>query len=199
MMVHRKFGSTNNEYLVIMLSFPSFKLSKYTKIEIVFFLVYFYGISLLSGFEYNLWEKNHLGITVQELEFSLVYGTVNVLAFLLFYRMLQYLLKKDKLWMFFVLITVFFVFNFFYLKATHLLISQLLFLSEKTRSDAMRWYNLKRLGFTVSYLMGQLFGVGFLAYFIHSTRQSHQLKTLREQNLVSELTYLKAQLQPHFF
>jgi two-component system LytT family sensor kinase len=182
-----------------MFSFLPFKLSKYAKIEIVFFLVYFYGISLLSSFEYNFWEKHYIGITKQELEVSLVYGTVNVLVFLLFYCVLQYLLKKDKLWMFFALIAVFLVFNFFYIKATYFLISELQFLSDKIRSDAARWYHLKRLGFTVSHLMGQLSGVGFLAYFIHSLKQNQQLKTLREQHLISELTYLKAQLQPHFF
>ncbi len=177
----------------------TFKFSKYTKIELIFFLVYFYGISLLSNFEYNFWEKNDVGISTQELEFSLVYGTCNIVAFLLFYRALQYCLKKDKLWAFLAIIILFIIFHFFYKKATYLLISHLEFLSDQTRSDALKWYHLKRLGFTLSYMMGQLCGVSFLAYFIHSAKQNEQLKTLKEQQLISELTYLKAQLQPHFF
>ncbi len=177
----------------------TFKFSKYTKIEIVFFLVYFYGISLLSNFEYNFWENNYTGISVQEFESALVYGTCNVIAFLLFYRALQYSLKKDKLLAFLAVIILFLVFHFFYKKATYLLISHLDFLSDKIRSDALKWYHLKRLGFTLSYMIGQLCGVSFLAYFIHSARQNEQLKTLKEQQLISELTYLKAQLQPHFF
>jgi two-component system LytT family sensor kinase len=193
----RKFRLANNFYLATMLRF--FQFSKYAKIEIIFFLVYFYGINLLSSFEYNFWEKGYSGVYAQELEFSLVYGTCNIIAFLLFYRMLQNVLKKDKIWMFIALIALFVVFHFFYRKTTLLLISQLDFLSEKIRSDALRWYNLKRMGFTISYMLGQLCGVSFLAYFIHSAKQKEMLKTLKEQQLISELTYLKAQLQPHFF
>ncbi len=177
----------------------TFKLSKYAKIEIVFFLVYFYGVSLLSSFEYNFWENNYTGISAQELEYSLVYDTCNVIAFLLFYRALQYSLKKDKLWAFLLIIVLFLVFHFFYKKATLLLISHLEFLSDRTRSDAIKWYHMKRLGFTLNYMIRQLCGVSFLAYFIHSAKQNEQLKTLKEQQLISELTYLKAQLQPHFF
>ncbi|MFI5452853.1 sensor histidine kinase [Pedobacter sp. UC225_61] len=177
----------------------TFKLSKYAKIEIIFFLVYFYGISLLSSFEYNFWENQYTGISIQEVEFSLVYGTFNIIAFLLFYRALQYSLKKDKFWAFLVTIVLFLVFHFFYKKATYVLISNLEFLSDKIRNDALKWYHLKRLGFTLSYMIGQLCGVSFLAYFIHSAKQNEQLKTLKEQQLISELTYLKAQLQPHFF
>ncbi len=177
----------------------SFKLSRYTKIEIIFFLVYFYGIGLLSSFEYNFWENNYIGIPHYELEFALVFGTFNIIAFLLFYRALQYCLKINRVWSFIVLIILFLIFHFFYKKATYLLTSHLDFLSDKVRSDALKWYYLKRLGFTLSHMMVQLCGVSFLAYFIHSAKQNEQLKTLKEQQLISELTYLRAQLQPHFF
>gem|GEM_PF-323185 len=189
----------NNFYLAAMRPNLTFKFSKYAKIELIFFLVYFYGISLLSNFEYNFWERNYVGISAQELEFSLVYGTFNIIAFFLFYRALQYCLKKDQLWAFLAIIVLFLFFHYFYKKATYLSIAHLDFLSEQMRSDALKWYHLKRLGFTLSYMMGQLFGVSFLAYFIHAAKQNEQLKTLKEQQLISELTYLKAQLQPHFF
>ncbi|WP_113651967.1 sensor histidine kinase [Pedobacter namyangjuensis] len=176
-----------------------FKFDKYTKIEVVFFLVYFYGISLLSNFEYNFWERNYIGIPSGELEFSIVYGTCNIIVFLVFYWALKFCLKSNKIWMFAVLIVSFLVSHYFYKKGSYLLISELSFLSDKIRSDAIKWYHLKRLGFTLSYMMTQLAGVSFLAYFIHSARQKEQLKALKEQQLMSELTYLKAQLQPHFF
>ena len=177
----------------------NFKISKYTRIEIIFFLVYFYAIGLLSSFEYNLWEKNTVGISSEEMEFALVYGTHNLIAFIIFYIALRHCLKKNKLWTFIVLIASFLVFYFFYKKASYLLISHLDFLSDKIRSDALKWYHLKRLGYTINYIMMQFFGVSFLAYFIHSAKQNEQLKALKEQQFISELTYLKAQLQPHFF
>ena len=175
------------------------KISKLNKIEIIFFLVYFYGISLLSNFEYNFWEKNYFGIPFSELEFSLVYGTCNIIVFVIFYRGLQYCLKNNGFWSFLILVIFFLIGHYFYKKGSYLLISELNFLSDKLRSDAIKWYHLKRLGFTVSYMMIQLSGVSFLAYFIHSAKQNEQLKVLKEQQLISELTYLKAQLQPHFF
>ncbi len=177
----------------------SLKKSKYAKIEIIFFLVYFYVVGLLSSFEYNLWENNYVGISIQELEFALVYGTSKIIAFLIFYKGLQYCLKKGKLWSFIVLIILFLSGYYFYNKACYLLISHLDFLSDKIRSDALKWYHLKELGYTVHYMMINLFGVSFLAYFIHSAKQNEELKALKEQQLVAELTYLKAQLQPHFF
>lgn len=176
-----------------------FKISKYAKIEIIFFLVYFYIIGLLSSFEYNLWEKHSIGISPEETEFALVYGTHNLIAFVVFYIALHHCLKRNKLWTFIVLIASFLVCYFFYKKASYLLISHLDFLSDKIRSDALKWYHLKRLGYTVNYIMMQFFGVSFLAYFIHSAKQNQQLKVLKEQQLIAELTYLKAQLQPHFF
>lgn len=177
----------------------NFKNSKYIKIEIIFFLFYFYLTGLMSSFEYNFWEENYVGISSEELEFALVFGTHHVIAFVIFYIALHFCLKKDKLWPFFVLIISFLACYYFYNKASYLLISHLDFLSDKIRNDAINWYHSKRLGYTVHYMMMQLCGVASLAYFIHSARQNEQLKALKEQQLISELTYLKAQLQPHFF
>lgn len=177
----------------------NFKISRYAKIEIGFFLLYFYVTGLLSSFEYNLWEKGQFGISYEDLEFGLVYGTFNLIAFFIFYRFLQKCLLIDKIWAFVGLILAFMLMYFFFKKATYLLVSKLDFLSAQIRTNALKWYHLKRLGFTVSYMMTQFFGVAYLAYFINSAKQNEQLRTLREQQLVSELTYLKAQLQPHFF
>jgi len=41
--------------------------------------------------------------------------------------------------------------------------------------------------------------IGALAYFIYSAKQNDQMRKLKEQQLLTELTYLKAQLHPHFF
>lgn len=189
----------NNFYLVCVAIKTLLKFDKYTKIEVVFFLVYFYFNGLLSSFEYNLWVNNYIGISFEELEFALVYGTLTCIAFIAFYKALQHCLKLNKLWAFVVLVVSFLVCYYFYKKAGYLLISNLHFLSEKIRSDALKWYNLKQLGYTINYMMLQFFSVGFLAYFIHSSKQKEELKVLKEQQLIAELNYLKAQLQPHFF
>lgn len=174
-------------------------IGKTNKIEIAFFLIYFPGVALLSNLEYNYWEKNTFGITNKELEFALVYGIANIVSFLIYYKALKFCLKREQPWMFIVLIIGFLVFYFLFKKASYYLIYSLDFLSDEIRNNAIKWFHLKRLGYTISYLIMDLAGVSFLAYFTYAARQSEELREIKEQKLLSELSILKAQLQPHFF
>jgi LytS/YehU family sensor histidine kinase len=57
-----------------------------------------------------------------------------------------------------------------------------------------------RLTFTISYAtVREVIPLIGFAFLIRSLQQDEQMKTLKEQQLLSELTYLKAQLHPHFF
>lgn len=175
------------------------KFSKYAKIELIFFLVYFYIFRLLTDFEYNLWERHHTGISLKDLEFDLLYGTSSMLSFFVFYRVLQYCLIKEKLWAFIGFVFFFLIADHFYSKLVYLLYANIDFLSAGFRSDALKYYHSKTLGYTLSYMLREFLAIGSLAYFVHSARQQEQMKVLKEQQLMTELNYLKAQLQPHFF
>ena len=176
-----------------------FKFDNYSKIEIIFFLAYFYFFRLLTDLEYNLYERKHFGVSSDTLENTFVFGTTSLIAFLFFYKVLIHCLEKNKLKSFLLFVLLFLFCYHFYEKATYLLISNLDFLSEKLRNDTLKWFSSKTLSYTLSYMVRELLAVSALAYFIHSAKQAEQLKTLKEQQLISELTYLKAQLQPHFF
>lgn len=176
-----------------------FKFDKYTKIEVIFFLVYFYFFRLLTDLEYNLYERKHFGVSSRTIEDTLVLGTTSLIAFLVFYKVLIYCLEKNKLKSFLLFVLLFLFCYHFYQKATYLLISNLDFLSEKLRNETLKWFNSKTLSYTLSYMIRELLAISALAYFIHSAKQAEQMKMLKEQQLISELTYLKAQLQPHFF
>jgi LytS/YehU family sensor histidine kinase len=65
---------------------------------------------------------------------------------------------------------------------------------------ALGLYNRKAtINFSVIYIFTQFVVITALGYFIRSVKQEEQMKQLKEQQLLSELNYLKAQLHPHFF
>lgn len=194
-----KSALVNIFYLVSMRINLHLKFSKYAKIELIFFLVYFYIFRLLTDFEYNLWERHHTGISLKDIEFDLLYGTSSMLSFFVFYKVLQYCLIKEKLWTFIGFVFLFLIADHFYAKLVYLLYANLDFLSAGFRNDALKYYHSKTLGYTLSYILREFLAIGSLAYFVHSAQQQEEMKALKEQQLIAELTYLKAQLQPHFF
>lgn len=187
-------------YLVSMLKKWWINLSRYTKIEWTFFLFYFYAYRMLIDLEYNFWEEQFVGISRDAIETNLAFGTAALPAFFLFYKGLHYCIRDKRIWTFAVLVVLFLVGYSIYQKAVYFVYAHLDFLfSEGLRSRTFRFYQSKSLGYSLGYMFRELGVIAALAYFIHYLKQSEQLKTLKEQQLMSELNYLKAQLQPHFF
>lgn len=176
-----------------------FKPSKYFGIEAVFFITYFYLFRILTDFEYNYWERHITGITWQDIEYDLVFGTSSLLAFYVFYRMVRNHLEKPRLWRLVVYIIVFLIAYSLYGKVTDYLFAHWSWLTPETRRLALQQYQSKSIGYSVAYMLKEFLAISFLAYFIHSAEQNEKMKALKEQQLLSELAYLKAQLQPHFF
>ncbi|QNF34401.1 sensor histidine kinase [Adhaeribacter swui] len=56
-----------------------------------------------------------------------------------------------------------------------------------------------KLNFSLFYICRELLVISALGYFIKSAKQEQQLQRIHKQQLQAELTYLKVQLQPHFF
>ncbi|TKC12079.1 hypothetical protein FA048_00215 [Pedobacter polaris] len=172
---------------------------KYFKIELIFFVLYFYVFRFLTDFEYNFWERKKSGISFFEVEYNLLYGTSALIAYWIFYQIIRRYLISKRLFILIAHILLFLVFYSIYLKATSYLFAHLDFLSEEMRKSALRQFNFKSIGYSLAYVLREFFSISFLAYFIHVDKQNEQVKLLKEQQLISELTYLKAQLQPHFF
>lgn len=176
-----------------------FKRSKYFKIEVIFFVTYFYLFRFLTDFEYNFWEKNKAGINSFEVEYNLLYGTCGLIAYWFLYQIIKQYLVSKRILILIAHLILFLICYSFYLKGTSYLFAHLDFLSEEMRKSALRQFNFKSIGYSLAYVLREFLSFGFLAYFIHVDRQNEQMKVLKEQQLISELTYLKAQLQPHFF
>ena len=178
---------------------PSIKFSKYFKIELIFFITYFYVFRFLTDFEYNFWEMKTTGISFFQVEYNLLHGTVSLTAFWVFYQLVKkYLFHKRTIS--FILCSILFLIGYsIYTKVTSYVFMHLDFLSAETRKFSSQQFHSKAIGFSFAYMFREFFALSFLAYFIHVDLQSTQMKALKEQQLISELTYLKAQLQPHFF
>lgn len=182
-----------------MFAFNNFKLTKFNRIEIAFFIIYFIVLRMITDFEYNFWEKHHFGIPRSNIEYNLIYGLTGIIAFVFFYKILQRQLLNKKVWSFIAFIIVFLIAYAFYNKAIDFMLTKLPIFSDELRASALRQYQSKSIGYSFTYMFMQFLAIGSLAYFKHSLKQDQQLKVLKEQQLISELTYLKTQLQPHFF
>eukprot|EP01132_Coremiostelium_polycephalum_P018711 gene18711-22288_t len=167
--------------------------------ELLFFIVYFYVFRFLTDLEYNFWERKITGIAAKEIEYSILYGTVNVIAYSFFYKIVRQYLKTKRLLQFLLLIVLFLFCYSIFQKATDFLFYHLSFISKENRDFAYKAYMSKSIGYSFAYIFKEWLAVSCLAYFIYSDQQNEQMKVLKEQQLMSEIKYLKAQLHPHFF
>lgn len=176
-----------------------FKPSRYFKIEAVFFVVYFYVFRILTDFEYNFWERHITGVTWQDVEYDLVYGTSSLFAFVIFYQIVKNYLRKGDLGKLILYILLFLLGYSLFGKAVSYVYANWDWLTAETRRLSLQQFRSKSIGYSLAYMFREFLAFSFLAYFIHSLEQNEKMKALKEQQLISELTYLKAQLQPHFF
>lgn len=176
-----------------------FKPSKYFKIEFIFFIVYFFVFRILTDFEYNFWERHVTGVSWQDVEYDLIYGTSSLLIFIFFYQMIRNYLRDGKLGRLLVYVLLFLVAYSLFGKFVSYMYANWSWLTAETRRLSLAQFKSKSIGYSLAYMFREFLAFSFLAYFIHSLEQNEKMKALKEQQLLSELAYLKAQLQPHFF
>ncbi len=174
---------------------------KYSRIEIAFFVIYYLLFPIFTMVEIKIFEPYSVKYNILE---SLLYGIIGIIPPWICYKMvIQTHLFKKKYLKFFLFFIIYLVISKFYDTAVYLLISKISFLPTDIIENASRNYNNNikyNLGhFASVYMLRELIILSGLAYFIKSARQDKQLRDLNEQQLHSELNYLKIQLQPHFF
>jgi sensor histidine kinase YesM len=172
-----------------------------TGAEVIFFLAYFILFPIGSSFEYNFFEGNSAVMFLREIPERLVYGTLNMLPFWIYYKVLvQQCLFNRRFLAFFLLLIVFLFLLNLYTVFGYWLIPHFRFLPEKMISNAAKWYKANTLvHFSVVYIFRDMLVITSLAYYLRSTRLTRQLEELQRQQLETELKFLKVQLQPHFF
>lgn len=175
---------------------------KYFKIEVIFFIFICYLSAIISDMEYSFYEENRVLNFVASLEARLVWGSF----FFLFYATYYWCFLKKYVFQrrtaaVIISIVFFIVCSRLYERyVMNWLIINFTFLSAKLRSGALKELNRPHVYFIISYTLNRIvFTIIGFTFLIRSLQQDEQLKTLKEQQLMTELNYLKAQLQPHFF
>ncbi|MCE7039030.1 sensor histidine kinase [Dyadobacter sp. CY312] len=174
----------------------------FSRTEILFFVTFFVVFPILTSVEHDIYEKASLSVTFESIWEEIFLGTIRMFPYLLYYKMVLPFLFEKRYLIFGLLVLVLLLFlNLYKIYIQYWLVSKLWFLPEQTIRDATRWYESEVVlfHFSIMYIFRELLVVSALGYFVHSGKQEKQLNEIKNQQLQSELTYLKVQLQPHFF
>ncbi|MEE1947127.1 histidine kinase [Pedobacter sp. KR3-3] len=175
---------------------------KYFKIELFFFIFICYLGSIISDIEYSFYEENNVLKFTDALEYRLVVGTYSFVFYGIYYWVFlkSYVFRKKTLPILLSIVCFILLSHLYNKYLMNWSIIRLPFVSEKLKLDALKELNRPTLYFIVSYTLNRiLFTIIGFTFLIRSLQQDEQLKAMKEQQLLSELAYLKAQLQPHFF
>lgn len=177
-------------------------LGKYFWLELGFLLFLTLGISIISDLEYGARIKHDIFDFTHSFTFRLVSSFLFLLHYGLYYWFFlkRYVFKRNLTGI--ILCTIgFAIFHAYYNSYfVHWVIAYAEFIPSDLRREA--WKDWSRTKVTLNYnyfILVPVMPLLGLAYFIRSLTQEEQLKLLKEQQLLSELNYLKAQLHPHFF
>lgn len=176
---------------------------KYFWMEMLLLVSITYLIAILSDVEYSIYEEGSGWYFINSLEYRLSFGTFSFILFGTYYwGFVKRFVDGRKPLLLVISLLVFIPVMHYYNHYVALWsMSKLPLLSESLRKIAGRQYKAQEgfkliYAYTLSYRCLPMIG---FAYLIRALKQEAQLKTLKEQQLVSELNYLKAQVQPHFF
>lgn len=176
---------------------------KYFRFELLFFVTYYLLFPIFTGLEFTAIEHSFVELSrasfFRDVIYQLVYFPVNMFAGIIYYVLVRQSLVAKKPGRFILYTILFLAGLVFYKKAGYFVLSHIEWLPGKLRSDAARWVKVKKLHFSVIYMFREFLCISALAYFVNSAKQDDQMRKLKEQQLFTELTYLKAQLHPHFF
>jgi sensor histidine kinase YesM len=175
---------------------------KYFWVELSFLLFLSFGVSLISDLEYSAYEQHDISRFAEEIGYRLITGSFSLITLAIYYFafLKRYVFGRK-------------VIGIILCSAGFVIIDQLIdkfpsnwviihtdwvsnILKKRAVEDLLR----PRIIFTFNYRVTRsIIPLIGLAFLIRSLTQEREMKELKEQQLVSELNYLKAQLHPHFF
>ncbi|MET0465982.1 MAG: histidine kinase [Chitinophagaceae bacterium] len=175
---------------------------KYFWMEVLMVCSFTYFIAILSDVEYTIYEDSKRSF-VGALEYRLTFGTFHFILYGAYYWFCVKPLVKAKrpLWVFVSLLLFVPVIHYYNHYIANYSAIYLPFLSEELRKLAARQYKSED-NFKVIYaymLSSRCLPIIFFAYMVRSLKQEKLVTELKEQQLLAELNYLRAQVQPHFF
>lgn len=175
---------------------------RYLGIEFAFLFFISFMITLISDLEYSSYEQHDIFKFAQDIGYRILCGTFDFLTYgLLYWGFLKRYVFRRNILAVVVCLTGFVFFDHLFDKyAVNWVIVHSKFISADIRARTLTQMNSPRIYFAVNYLLiSAIFPLLGLAFLVRTLQQNDELKVVREQQLHSELNYLKAQLHPHFF
>lgn len=162
-----------------------------------------YFIAIFSDVEYSYYEEGSALKFVSSLDYRLCFGTFHFLLYGTYYwAFLKKFVNRRKPWAVALSVVIFVpIIHLYNHYVATWCVSHFWFLSEDLRAlAASQFKNRTPYAFVYAYNLSlRCLPLVFFAYLVRSLKQESQFKVLKEQQLLSELNYLKAQVQPHFF
>ncbi len=179
----------------------SFK-QKYLGIELCFLFFISFMITLISDLEYSSYEEHNILKFAEDIDYRIVCGAFDFIVYgLLYWGFLKRCVFNRNIAAIVLCLVGFVV--FYHLSAKYgrdWVIVHFKFISADIHARTLAQMNSPRLYFAINYLLiSAIFPLLGLAFLVRTLHQNDEMKTIKEQQLYSELNYLKAQLQPHFF
>jgi sensor histidine kinase YesM len=174
---------------------------KYFRIECLLFFYFCFLGPVISDLEYSYYEKHNIWLFTSDLEYHLVTG-IYVLGFngLYYWGFLKrFIFHKQYFYLGVSIVAYIFLVHLYEKYVMDWSMSGIVIFSTKLRTDALEAFRQRKILFVANYFLTRIITLIGFAFLIRSLQQEEQVKTLKEQQLTSELNYLKAQLQPHFF
>ncbi|MFC0513607.1 sensor histidine kinase [Mucilaginibacter angelicae] len=175
---------------------------KYFWMELGFIFFISFAISLISDLEYSVYEEHNIAKFSNDFGYRLVTESLELICYAIFYWgfLKVYVFRRSLIGV--VLCSfAFVIFNRVFDKyVTNWVLIHSDLISLAFRKRALEELVNPRIFFTFNYpLISTIFPLTGLAFLVRSFTQDQDMKALKEQQLVSELNYLKTQLHPHFF
>lgn len=175
---------------------------KYFWIELGFILFLSFGVTLISDLEYSAYVKHDISKFSEDFGYRLITESLEVLLYSLFYWIFirRCVFKRNIVAVILCCIGFVIIDRVFDKYVTNWMLMHADIVSAEFRKRAFDDMHRSGIFFSFNYLLiSSIFPLTGLAFLVRSLNQDSDMKVLKEQQLVSELNYLKAQLHPHFF
>jgi hypothetical protein len=174
----------------------------YVWLEASFLFFLSFMIALISDLEYSAYEENDISKFTRELGYRVVTEFLEMVLYGLYYWgfLKRYVFRRNVIGIIVCTLSFIALYHLFNKYIINWAVVHADFVSDGLRKRSLRRLNAPDLLFPVNYLLiSVIFPLLGLAFLVRSLTQETQLKALREQQFISELNYLKAQIHPHFF
>lgn len=175
---------------------------KYFWMELGFILFITFVITLISDLEYSTYEEHNIAKFSNDFGYRFVTESLDLICYSIYYWgfLKGYVFKRKVAGIIICSFTFVILDHLFDKYISNWILAHTGFISPEFRERALKELHDPRIFFTFNYpLIATIFPLTGLAFLVRSLTQDHDMKALKEQQLVSELNYLKAQLHPHFF